>query len=100
MPMKTPWLLVVTVSRCASSALGQFRGPGGQIGPHIRTPLSSEPAPSATPTRTPSNNAQGVYIDMETHLGQGIGAEMMQDYKEAIKLLTRALEDEKDVVKL
>jgi tetratricopeptide (TPR) repeat protein len=47
-------------------------------------------------TTPPGNRtgAEGVLIDMETNLGRGIYAEVSQNYREAVKLLTRAIEDE------
>jgi tetratricopeptide (TPR) repeat protein len=66
-------------------------------------PVTSRPTRSMGNTAPPGNRtgAQGVLIDMETNLGRGIYAEVSQNYREAVKLLTRAIEDEHgDVFKL
>src|SRR5437773_4991659 len=58
-------------------------------------PAMSRPTRSmGNTTPPPGNRAQGVLIDMDTNLGRGIAAELSQDYKEAVKLLTRAIEEE------
>src|SRR5205823_6213491 len=57
-------------------------------------PAMSRPTRSMGNTTPPDNRAQGVLIDMDTNLGRGIAAELSQDYKEAVKLLTRAIEEE------
>src|SRR5512133_3547585 len=92
--MKTAWLLIFSLAFCASSARGQRRQPGGPIGQHTTVPTRSEPSSTANPARTPSPNTQGILIDMTSNLGRGIEAELTQEYKEAIKLLTRAIEEE------
>jgi tetratricopeptide (TPR) repeat protein len=64
-------------------------------------PGTSQPASSASPARTRGNGTQGILLDMDSNLGRGIGAELIQQYKEAIKLLTHAIEEEQgEVLKL
>jgi tetratricopeptide (TPR) repeat protein len=64
-------------------------------------PATSRPTSAAGPARTSGNRAQGILIDSDSNLGRGIAAELDQDYREAVKFLTRAIEDEHgDVVKL
>jgi len=41
-----------------------------------------------------------VLIETSSNLGSGIGAELLGDYKEAVALLTRAIAEEHDAVKL
>jgi tetratricopeptide (TPR) repeat protein len=57
-------------------------------------PVGSRPAGPAVPARTSGDRSEGVLIGMDTNLGRGIAAELSQDYKEAVKLLTRAIEEE------
>jgi tetratricopeptide (TPR) repeat protein len=61
-----------------------------------------DPNDTAGPARTasPAGTAQGVLIDTSSNLGSGIGAELMGDYKEAVTLLTQAIEEEHDAMKL
>jgi len=51
----------------------------------------------AVPTRRPNSGrtSQGVLIDTNSNLGTGIGAELLGDYKEAVRLLTQAIADER-----
>jgi len=67
---------------------------GARRNPPMGAPVTSRPTRSMGNTTPPSNRAQGVLIDMDTNLGRGIAAELSQDYKEAVKLLTRAIEEE------
>src|SRR4030095_12291778 len=63
----------------------------------------SRPTTTGSPPRTSGDatGTQGVLIDLDSNLGRGIYAELSHDYKEAIKLLTRAIEEEHgDVIKL
>ena len=68
----------------------------------VRTPGRTEPTDIASPGRTasPAGGAQGVLIETSSNLGSGIGAELMGDYREAVSLLTRAIEEEHDAMKL
>ena len=66
-------------------------------------PAGFPPTSTAGPARTLGNRTgtQGVLIDMDSTLGRGIYAEFSQNYKEAVKLLTPAIEDEHgEVIKL
>ncbi len=62
--------------------------PGG-LNPPMGVPSTSRPTSTAVPA------------DMDSNVVRGIASELSQDYKEAVKLLTRAIEDEHgDVIKL
>ena len=91
--MKAWWLPVVgaTVIAINPSAQGA-----------VRTFVRPEPTDTAGPARTagPAPTGQGVLIETSSNLGSGIGAELMGDYKEAVSLLTRAIEEEHDAMKL
>src|ERR1051326_5734175 len=67
------------------------------IGQQIRAPVRPEPMDMAVPTRRPNSGrtSQGVLIDTNSNLGTGIGAELLGDYKEAVRLLTQAIADER-----
>jgi tetratricopeptide (TPR) repeat protein len=69
---------------------------GARSNPSIGVPFASPPPSNAGSARTPGNPTapQGLLIDMDTNLGRGIFAELNQDYKGAVKSLTRAIEDE------
>jgi len=74
---------------------------GARRNPPMGGPVTSRPTNTASPARTSGDRTQGVLIDLETNLGGGIYAELNQSYREAVKLLTRAIEDERgDVIKL
>ena len=50
---------------------------------------------------TSRSTSTAVPADMDSNVVRGIASELSQDYKEAVKLLTRAIEDEHgDVIKL
>jgi tetratricopeptide (TPR) repeat protein len=101
--MRASWLLIVSLTVFASSAHGQGLAKPGRLNPPMGRPATSRPTSTAGPARTSDNrtDTQGVLIDLDSNLGRGIYAELNQDYKEAIKLLTRAIEDEGgDVIKL
>jgi tetratricopeptide (TPR) repeat protein len=102
--MRAPWLLIVSLIVLASSAHGQgMARPGARRNPPMGLPATSRPTSAAGPARTPGDRAgtQGVLIDLDSNLGRGIYAELSQDYKEAVKLLARAIEEEHgDMVKL
>src|ERR1700745_3576918 len=68
----------------------------------LKTPATPEPSDIAGPggTASPAGTAQGVLIETSSDLGSGIGAELMGDYREAVTLLTRAIEEEHDAMKL
>ena len=72
--------------------------PSGQsaLDERMRTPARPDPNDTAGPART----AQGVLIETSSNLGSGIGAELTGDYREAVMLLTRAIEEEHDAMKL
>jgi tetratricopeptide (TPR) repeat protein len=94
--MRAPWLLVVSLTVWACSAYGQGLAPPGRY-----NPITSQPASSASPARTPGNRTEGDRIDIDSNLIRGIAAELSQDDKEAVKLLTRAIEEERaEVIKL
>jgi tetratricopeptide (TPR) repeat protein len=96
-------LLIVSLAIFASSAHGQGMAKHGGLNPPMGAPVTSRPTSPASPARTSGNRTgtQGVLIDMETNLGRGIYAEFSQNYKEAVKLLTLAIEDEHgEVIKL
>src|SRR5437764_13377954 len=62
--------------------------PGG-LNPPMGVPSTSRPTGTAVPA------------DMDSNVVRGIASEVSQSYKEAVKLLTRAIEDEHgDVIKL
>ena len=76
--------------------------PGG-LNPPMRAPVTSRPTSPASPARTSSDRTgtQGVLIDVDSNLGRGIYAEVSQSYREAVKLLTLAIEDERgEVIKV
>ena len=99
--MRAPWLLIVSLTVFTSSAHGQGLAPPGRLNPSMGMPITSQPASSASPARTPSNRTEGDRIDIDSNLIRGIAAELSQDDKEAVKLLTRAIEEERaEVIKL
>src|SRR6267378_285251 len=82
-------LLIICFAICRSSAQGQGSVPFG--------PLNQRQAENAykRSTKAPSGgNPPGVMIDVSTDLGRGIAAELTQENKEAIKFLTKAIEQE------
>ncbi len=88
-------MLIVSLAVFASSAHGQgMARTGARRNPPMGAPVTSRPTSSTGNSTPPGDRTQGVLIDMESNLGRGIAAELSQDYKEAIKLLTRAIEDE------
>ena len=99
--MRAPWLLIVSLTVFTSSADGQGLAPPGRLNPPMGMPVTSQPASSASPARTRGNATQGDRIDIDSNLIRGIAAELSQDDKEAVKLLTRAIEEERaEVIKL
>jgi tetratricopeptide (TPR) repeat protein len=99
--MKAWWLPIAVATVLAINPKGQAAITG-----RIAAPARSEPTDTAGLARTtgstgtPSNNAQGVLIETSSNLGSGIGAELLGDYKEAVSLLTRAIAEERDTMKL
>ena len=91
--MKAWWLSVVCATVFAINPSAQSA---------VGTPARTESTEIAGPGRTasPAGGAQGVLIETSSNLGSGIGAELMGDYKEAVSLLTRAIEEEHDAMKL
>jgi tetratricopeptide (TPR) repeat protein len=90
--MKAQCFLIVGLALCASSARGE----------PARLPVRQDPATIAGPARTADSagTAQGVLIATSSNLGTGIGAELLGDYREALKLLTLAIEEEREAMKL
>src|ERR1044072_8209809 len=86
--MKAWWLPIVCASVFAINPSAQSA---------VRTLARPEPTDVAGPAGT---GAQGVLIETSSNLGSGIGAELLGDYKEAVSLLTRAIEEEHDAFKL
>jgi len=87
-----------------SSAILLAINPRAQSAPsqEIRTTVRSEPADIAGPIHTgrPARTGPGVLIDTNSNLGSGIGAELLGDYADAVKLLTEAIGEERDAMKL
>ena len=82
-------MLIVSLAIFASSAHGQGMAKPGGLNPPMGVPSTSRPTSTAVPA------------DMDSNVVRGIASELSQDYKEAVKLLTRAIEDEHgDVIKL
>src|SRR5438132_13574932 len=96
--MRAPWLLIVSLTVCATRTHGQGLARPGRFNQPVGLPVAPQPTTTASPARTPGNQTQGVLIDTDSNLTRGIAAEMMQEYKEAIKWLTRAIEDEHEEV--
>ena len=89
--MKAWWLPIAGATMFAINPSGQ-----SALDERMRTPARPDPNDTAGPART----AQGVLIETSSNLGSGIGAELMGDYREAVMLLTRAVEEEHDAMKL
>ena len=105
--MALRWLLLIGATFCANCAFAQRLPPPGPLSQTMKAPHQTEPAPNASPvrtaspTRTSAGQSQGVLIDMSSNLGRGVLAEMTEDYKDAIKLLTLAIKEEQaEVIKL
>ncbi|MEY2492074.1 MAG: hypothetical protein QOH24_1025 [Verrucomicrobiota bacterium] len=87
--MRAVVLLIICFTMCRSSAQGQGSAPFGPINQR------QTENPYRQPRKAPSSgNAPGVAIDVSTDLGRGIAAELAQENKEAIKFLTKAIEQE------
>ena len=102
--MKGLWLSIAGATVFAINPSGQ-----GALDDRMITLARSEPVDSVgrietSPGRARTANSaqpgQGVLIETSSNLGMGIGAELMGDYHEAIKLLTLAIEGERDSMKL
>src|SRR5262245_30366787 len=91
--MRAWWLSIVCASLLAINPSAQSAA---------RTLARPDPNDMAGPARTasPAGTSQGVLIETSSNLGSGIGAELLGDYREAVKLLTRALGEEHDAMKL
>src|SRR2546421_534960 len=89
--MKAWWLPIAGAAVFAINPSGQ-----SALDERMRSPARPEPTENASPAGT----AQGVLIDTSSNLGSGIGAELLGDYREAVRLLSRAIEEEHDVMKL
>jgi tetratricopeptide (TPR) repeat protein len=88
--MRTWCLLIVSATAFAINPAAQ-----SAVGQQVRAPVRAEPMDMARPTRSAnSGTTQGVLIDTSSNLGTGIGAELLGDYREAVNLLTRAIQDE------
>src|SRR5438067_2188658 len=89
--MKAWWLPIAGATMFAIN-------PSGQSAPDERMRIPARPDPNDT--AGPARTAQGVLIETSSNLGSGIGAELTADYREAVMLLTRAIEEEHDAMKL
>jgi tetratricopeptide (TPR) repeat protein len=89
--MKAWWLPIAGATLFLINPSGQ-----SALDERVRSPSRPEPTDVASPART----AEGVVIETSSDLGSGIGAELVGDYKEAVTLLTRAIESERDAMKL
>jgi len=101
--VRASWLLILSLAIFAGSAHGQGMAKPGRLNQPMGAPVTSRPTSPASPARTSGERTgtQGILIDLDTNLGRGIYAELNQDYKEAVKSLTKAIEEERDeVVKL
>src|SRR5437773_8077797 len=95
--MKAWWLPIAGATVFAINPSGR-----SALDERMRTSARPEPTDIAGPAQTGSSprTAQGVLIETSSNLGSGMGAELMGDYKEAVTLLTRAIEEEHDAMKL
>jgi len=82
-------LLIICFAICRSSAQGQGSAPFGPLNQR-----QTENAYKRSAKAPSGGNARGVAIDVSTDLGRGIVAELSQENKEAIKFLTKAIEQE------
>src|SRR6267143_659798 len=82
-------LLIICFAICRSSAQGQDSAPSGPLNQR-----QTENAYKRSAKAPSGGNARGVAIDVSTDLGRGIVAELSQANKEAIKFLTKAIEQE------
>jgi len=101
--VRAAWLRILSLAIFAGSADWQGRAKRGRVNQPMGAPVTSRPTSPASPARTSGERTgtQGILIDLDTNLGRGIYAELNQDYKEAVKSLTKAIEEERDeVVKL
>lgn len=86
--MRALILLIICIALCRSSVQGQQRlpfGPVNQARPEI---------PYRHSAKAPGGSAQGVMIEVSGDLGEGIAAELAQDYRGAVQFLTKAIEQE------
>ena len=90
-PMKALVLLIICLVMSRSSVHGQGSAPFGPM--NQRRPENPYRQSAKAPN---GGNAPGVAIDVSTDLGRGIAAELTQNNKEAIKFLTKALEQERN----
>jgi len=90
--MKAWWLPIVGAAVFAIH-------PSGQAALDERMGTVARAAESAD-TAGPARTGQGVLIETSSNLGSGIGAELLGDYREAVRLLTRAIAEEHDAMKL
>src|SRR5436853_4243802 len=95
--MKAWWLLIAGATLLPISPSAK-----GAVGQQIRAPVRSDDTIRPARTGNPPQSTQGgVLIETSSNLGTGIGAELLGDYKEAVRLLTLAIEDERrEVFKL
>ena len=89
--MRALVLLIICLVMSRSSVHGQGSAPFGPM--NQRRPENPYRQSAKAPN---GGNAPGVAIDVSTDLGRGIAAELTQNNKEAIKFLTKALEQERN----
>jgi tetratricopeptide (TPR) repeat protein len=82
-------LLIICFAICRSSAQEQGSAPFGPLNQR-----QTENAYKRSAKAPSGGNARGVAIDVSTDLGRGIVAELSQENREAIKFLTKAIEQE------
>ena len=103
--MRARWFLVVSLTVFASSAHGQGLAPPGRYNPPMGMPIPSPPPSAASlsepealqsrrPARTLANPPRTEGADLDNTLAGGITAELSQNDKEAIRLLTRVIKEE------
>ena len=91
--MKAWWLPIAGAALFAINPAGQSAQTSA---------VRPEPPDNVAPVRTarPAGTPEGVLIETSSNLGSGIGAELLGDYKETVTLLTRAIAEERDAMKL
>ena len=87
-------LLIVCFAICRPGAQGQGSAPPGPTNPRL-----SENAKKHQPEAPIGSSGSGVMIDVSTDLGRGIAAELTQNNMEAVRFLTKAIEQEHDNAK-
>ena len=87
-------LLIVCFAICRPGAQGQGSAPPGPTNPRL-----PENAKKHQPEAPIGSSGSGVMIDVSTNLGRGIAAELTQNNMEAVRFLTKAIEQEHDNAK-